>query len=153
MGKRVTIDSQETEIRDWGEFWALVKEAKGHVTLVDDYITIDVTREKEVMIQAKRIWYKAFLRYIIDREADDVYSDIFKILSDVEAEIPYWHSIQIHKHNGIYYVVVTYAINDNIDFTAHYVALMENLDFSNMNNVIKPVDKIVKDLKKHFEKW
>ncbi len=153
MGKKVTIDSQEMEIRDWGEFWALAKEAKGHVTLKDENVEIDVTREKKVMVQAKRLWYKAFLDYYIDLKADDVFSDIYKILSDVEVEVPYWHSIQIHKRDGIYYVIVVYKIDDDVEFTVHYVSLMENLDINNISSLTKPVDKIVKDLKRYFERW
>jgi hypothetical protein len=153
MGKKVTIDEQEVDVKDWGEFWALVKEAKGHVTLVDDYATIDVTREKKVMIQVRKVWYKAYLEYYIDRNADDVFSDIFKILSDVEVETPYWSSIQVHKRDGIYYVIVTYAIDEDVEFVVHYVGLAEGLDTSNISSLTKPVDKIVKDLKRYFERW
>jgi hypothetical protein len=152
MGKRVTVGGQEVDIKDWGEFWELVKTAKDHVTLKDDYFMIDVDKLKKVMVQGGRLWYKIYLQYYIIH-TEDPFSEIFRILSNIEYGIPYWRSMQIHKKDGVYYIILTYLIDDDTEFVVHYVSLYENINICEPNSLTKPIEKIVKDLQKFFEKW
>jgi hypothetical protein len=145
--KTVKVNDKEVQIKDWNEFWQLVETSNEKIELIsedDPYVNIYVD-DVRFSFHAKSNWYN------VNILAKAKLSDS-RILSVIENTRDYWDYITIRNVKRIYEIELKYQ-------SRYFGEPMSEIYFvttiwkRELHELLQPVDKIYRDIKRFFKNW